>query len=85
MGFKDQSLVLPIVKACGFSSSREFADYIASITQQNVKIEVTHAEIEKWTDDFMKLDFRIASNPEPLTRDDIRFIYLNSLAPYLAD
>lgn len=83
IGFKDQSLVLPIVKACGFSSSREFADYIAAITQPNVKIEVTHAEIEKWTDDFMKLDFRIASNPEPLTRDDIRSIYLNSLAPYL--
>ena len=83
-GFKDQSFVLPIVNACGFEDSFAFADYVSEIVRQNLKITVSMDEIEKWTDDFMKLDFRLASNPELLTRDDIKSIYINSLKTYIA-
>ena len=83
-GFRDQSLVEPIVKACGFENTDEFAAYIAGIMQQDLHLSVSMDEIEKWTDDFMKLDFRLASNPEPLTREDIKGIYVRSLAPYIA-
>lgn len=82
-GFRDQSLVQPIITACGFADSDEFADYIATIIAKNLRITVTREELEKWTDDFMKLDFRLASNPEVLTRDDIYRLYERSLRPYL--
>lgn len=82
-GFREQSLVLPIANACGFADTAAFASYLHEIVGQELHISVTMDEIEKWTDDFMKLDFRLASNPEPLTRDDIRRIYVDSLREYL--
>lgn len=82
-GFKDQSLVQPITNACGFADTDAFADYLEQIIAQELHISVTMDEIDKWTDDFMKLDFRLASNPEALTRDDIRRIYIDSLKAYL--
>jgi alcohol dehydrogenase class IV len=82
-GFHDQSLVLPIANACGFVDTDAFAAYLREIVRQELHITVTMEEIEKWTDDFMKLDFRLASNPEPLRREDIRRIYINSLRPCL--
>lgn len=82
-GFRDQSLVLPIANACGFADTAAFAAYLHEIVRQELHISVTVDEIEKWTDDFMKLDFRLASNPEPLTREDIRRIYVDSLRQYL--
>lgn len=81
--FRDQTLVEPIVKACGFENTDEFASYIAGIMRQDIHLSVSMDEIEKWTDDFMKLDFRLASNPEPLTREDIKGIYVRSLSPYI--
>lgn len=83
LGFKNRELVMPVVRACGFESAEEFAAYVSEIVHKNMHISVTDAEIEKWTDDFMKLDFRLASNPEPLTREDIRRIYRNSLRDYI--
>ncbi len=82
-GFKDQSWVQPIVEACGFNNSDEFAEFCKKITEKDVNIEVSEEEVQKWTDDFMKLDFRIASNPEPLNRDDIENLYRNSLSIYI--
>lgn len=81
--FKDQSLVQPIVEKCGFKNSDEFADWCRAITEADVNIEVTEEEIQQWTDDFMKLDFRLAWNPEPLTRDDIYTLYKISLQRYI--
>ena len=81
--FKDQSLVQPIVEKCGFKNSDEFADWCRTITEADVDIEVTEDEIQQWTDDFMKLDFRFAWNPEPLTRDDIYTLYKVSLSRYM--
>lgn len=81
--FKDQSLVMPIIHACGFADTQDFSDYISKIVKKDLKIIVSMDEIEKWTDKFMKLDFRIASNPEPLVREDIRNLYINSLKDFL--
>ena len=67
-GFKDQSWVKPIVEACGFNNSDEFAAFCKKITENDVDIEVSEDEIQKWTDDFMKLDlpYRKQSRaPEP--------------------
>ena len=81
--FKDRTLVEPIVSACGFSDVDSFAQYIAAIMAQDLRLQVTEAELDKWTEDFMKLDFRLASSPEPLSAADIKGIYLRSLAPYM--
>ena len=63
LSFKNRELVMPVVQACGFESAEAFAAYVSEIVHKNMHISVTDAEIEKWTDDFMKLDFRLASNP----------------------
>lgn len=82
-GFKDQSLVSPIVKMCGFKNSDDFADFCRLITEDDVNIEVTEQEIQEWTDDFMKLDFRLAANPEKLDRSDIENLYRRTLQKYI--
>ena len=81
-GFKEQSLVQPIVEMCGFKNSDEFAEYCQSIIETHVNIEVTDAELQQWTDDFMKTG-RTASNPEPLTHDDILELYRRALKKYI--
>lgn len=82
-GFKNQSLVMPIIKACGFESTDEFAQYTDAITEKHMKAQITDDDIEEWTDEFMKLTFRINSNPEPLQRSDIKQLYKNSLKKYI--
>lgn len=81
-GFKDQSLVQPIVEGCGFKNSDEFADYCNAFVKKHVNITVTEDELQEWTDAFMETG-RIASNPEPFTRDDVYNIYRRALTPYL--
>ena len=80
--FKDRTQVNQIVKACGFESAEDFASYIRALVSQSLKLEVNAQDLDKWTDDFMKLDFRLASNPEKLEREDIYGIYKRSLAPW---
>lgn len=82
-GFKNKELVQPIVELCGFADADEFAVFCKKITEIDVNITVTEEEIQKWTDDFMKLDFRLASNPEPLARADIENLYRKSLSRYI--
>lgn len=81
-GFKNQNLVQPIVEQCGFKNSDEFADYCNTIVTKHVNITVSEEELEQWTDAFM-LTGRIASNPEPFTRDDVYSIYRRALKRYL--
>ena len=73
-GFKDQSLVQPIVEMCGFKNSDEFAEYCKTLINRHVDIEVSNEEMETG---------RTKSNPEPLEREDIVNLYRLSLAPYL--
>lgn len=85
-GFKDQSLVQPIVEACGFKDSAEFADYVRALTNRDVAIEVTEEELQKWTDMFMEQQtWRLEANPEELTREDIYQLFRSSLAAYMKE
>ena len=82
--FRDQSLVLPIVRACGFENSEEFAEYVRRLTNRDVDIEVSEEEIEYWTDQFMKIQkWRLEANPEELSREDINRLYRTALAKYV--
>ncbi len=81
-GFKDQSLVKPIVEQCGFANSDEFADYCNDFINRHIDIQVTEAELQQWTDDFMATG-RMPSNPEQLTRDELYQLYKISLARYI--
>ena len=84
--FKDQSLVQEVVEDCGFKNSDEFADYVRALTNRDVELEVTDEEIQKWSDQFMaQQTWRIESNPEELTRDDIYTIYRRALAKYIKE
>lgn len=82
--FRDQSLVLPIVKACGFENCDDFAEYVRMLTNRDVNIEVSEAEIEYWTDQFMNIQkWRLEANPEELSREDINRLYRTALAKYI--
>ena len=59
---------------------------VRALTNRDVELEVTDGEIQKWTDQFMtQQTWRIESNPEPLTRDDIYTIYRRALAKYIKE
>ena len=86
LAMQDQSLVQEVVEDCGFRNSDEFADYVRALTNRDVELEVTDAEIQKWTDAFMDTQvWRLESNPEELTRDDIYTIYRCALAKYIKE
>ncbi|NYB72963.1 iron-containing alcohol dehydrogenase [Sedimentibacter hydroxybenzoicus DSM 7310] len=81
--FKDRSIVQPIVEMCGFRTVEEFAEYVKTITNRDVNIEVSEKELSDWADEFASLDFRLARHPEPINRDEIYRIYRDSLADYI--
>ena len=78
-GFKDKSLVMPIVEMCGFDTIDQFADYINTILDQDIKIEVTEEEIKKWSEEMFGLKVRIEKHPEPVTLEEIEAIYNRAL------
>ena len=81
--FRDQTLVEPIIHACGFGDSAEFKEYVSALTGRDVELEVTEEEIVAWTDQFMAQQmWRIEANPEPLGREDIYEMYELALADY---
>lgn len=81
-GFKDQSLVQPVVEMCGFKNSDEFADYCNAFINKHVDITVSEEELQQWTDDLMATG-RMATNPEQLTRDEVYALYRKALARYI--
>lgn len=84
-GFKDQSIVEPVVKMCGFSSTDEMADYVNELLARAMKLSVTHDEIKAWAVQFCSNPDKISRNPEPVTVDDIIAIYTRALANYIVD
>ncbi len=82
-GFKDQSIVEPVVKLCGFSSTDEMADYINEILSRDVDISVTGEEIGAWAEQFCANPDRLSRNPEPIGLEDIKGIYRRALARYI--
>ena len=81
--FRDQSIVQPVCELCGFRNSDEFAEYVHNLIKGDIHIEVTEQEIQDWTDEFVKAEFRLKAHPEPITREQIVEIYRNALKPYL--
>lgn len=81
-GFKDQSIVEPVVKLCGFANTDEMADYINEILSRDVDITVTEAEIEAWAKQFCENPDRLSRNPEPIGLEEITGIYRRALARY---
>ena len=82
-GFKDQSIVEPVVKLCGFSSTDEMADYINEILSRDVDISVTGEEIDAWAEQFCANPDRLSRNPEPIWLEDLNGIYRRALARYI--
>lgn len=83
--FRDQTYSSQIVQMCGFKDTQEMCDYFAEIIKRDLKIQVTEEEIDQWTDTFWEneQDNRLKRNPEPVTKEQIREIYWNSLKPYI--
>lgn len=84
-GFKDQSLVEPVVKMCGFENTDEMADYVNEILARDIELSVTRAEIQAWAEQFCSNPDKISRNPEPVTVEDIVGIYTRALARYIVD
>ena len=82
-GFKDQSIVEPVVKLCGFDSTDEMADYINEILSRDVDISVTDEELAAWAKQFCENPDRLSRNPEPISEEDILGIYRRALARYM--
>ena len=85
--FQDQTFVQKIVRMCGFRDVEDMCAYFAEIIKRDLHIKVTRREIDEWTDFFWEneQDNRLKRTPEPVTKEEIRWIYLNSLAPYMTD
>lgn len=81
----DPELVKPILEACGFDSVDAFADYVRVMTNRDVHMTVTNAELEAWSADFVQLKHRLARHPGTLTYEDVLGIYQRALAAYLVD
>lgn len=84
-GFKDQSLVAPVVKMCGFKDTDDMADYVNTILARDIRLEVTHDEIKAWAVQFCSNPDKLSRNPEPLSVDDIIGIYERALKKYITD
>lgn len=82
---EDQTLVTPILEACGFEGVDEFAEYVKIMTNRDVNITVTNAECEQWASDFVKLKHRLVRHPGTIGYDEILKIYKDSLSAYIVD
>ena len=82
---EDQSLVTPILEACGFKDVDDFAAYVKIMTNRDVNISVTNAECEQWARDFVKLEHRLVRHPGKIGYDEIVKIYKDSLSAYIVD
>ena len=82
--FKDQSLVEPVVKLCGFDSVDAFASYIQKFMDKDVNFSVTEAEVDEYIEAFCVQEaHRLTRHPEPITKEEIAMIFKKSLAPYM--
>lgn len=82
--FRDTPEARHIVTACGFAGLEEFSRYVREIVRRNVSIMVTEQEVEAWTDEVFALKNRLSRHRGSICREEIRKIYLQGLAPFLA-
>lgn len=82
--FRDQSLVEPVIKMCGFNNVDEFAGYIQEFMDMDVHLEVTKEEVENWAKLFFEQEaHRLKRHPEPIGLPEVTDIYMKSLAKYI--
>ena len=82
--FKDQSIVEPVIKLCGFADIDEFAAYIQKFMQMDVQMETTEEEVKHWAELFCTQEaHRLKRHPEPIGLPEVTDIFLKSLAPYI--
>lgn len=83
--FKDQTLPQKVMDMCGFKDSQDMCDFFQTIIKRDLHITVTMEEIDKWTDFFWETEQnnRLKRNPEPISKEQIHEMYVNSLKPYI--
>ncbi|MCC8025017.1 MAG: iron-containing alcohol dehydrogenase [Clostridium sp.] len=81
--FKNQTIVEPIVKLCGFETLDEFCDYMQKIVAADVHMECTREEVKKWAYDFAQIKNRLERHPEPITAEEIEKIHFAALKNYI--
>lgn len=83
--FKDQTLPQEVMKMCGFKDTQDMCDFFQEIIKRDLHIQVTEAEIDQWTNFFWETEQnnRLKRNPEAISKEQIREIYMNSLRPYI--
>lgn len=83
--FKDQTLPQKVMDMCGFKDSQDMCDFFQTIIKRDLHIKVTMEEIDKWTDFFWENEQnnRLKRNPEPISKEQIHELYVNSLKPYI--
>lgn len=83
--FKDQTMPQKVMALCGFKDTQDMCDFFQTIIKRDMHIQVTMAEIDEWTDSFWKNEQnnRLKRSPEPISKEQIHEIYINSLKPYI--
>ena len=80
----DQSLVAPILEACGFADIDACCDYFRQVTNRNIHIDVTEEECDAWAAHFMKYQsHRLNRYPGYMDEAGLAGIFKRSLAAYM--
>lgn len=80
----DQSLVTPILEACGFKDIDDCCDYFREITNRNVHMTVTEAECDGWAAHFMATQaHRLDRFPGHMDEAGLAGIFKRSLKNYM--
>lgn len=80
----DQSLVTPILEACGFADIDECCEYFRKITNRNIHITVTEEECDEWAAHFMKYQsHRLDRFPGHMDEAGLAGIFKRSLKAYI--
>ncbi len=81
---QDQSIVAPILEACGFNNVDEFAEYVRAMTNRDVHMTVTEQEIDGWVEHFLTYQSRrLAIYPGHMDGEGLKKIFMGSLKAYL--
>lgn len=80
----DQSLVTPILEACGFADIDDCCNYFREITNRNVHMTVTEAECDGWAAHFMATQaHRLTRFPGHMDETGLAGIFKRSLKNYM--
>ncbi len=84
LSLKDQDTACRIVRMCGFESPKDFAGFCEKILAKDVDLTISEDDIIKWTSHFMDTQtWRLAVNPNQLSRTDIERLYRRALRSFM--